>query len=149
MTVPSTSMKQEVPGGSLRDLLQVLFKHQAKILVIFFATVATVAIATFLTAPVYEATASLLVKIGREHIARIKGVVGTIHRGLAIHVDRLVRRRAKKFNVPVRQHRRRPAGTVGVDLVVALDSDDKAGCAELPGAGLDTTHNRHLGSAPR
>jgi uncharacterized protein involved in exopolysaccharide biosynthesis len=63
-------MKQEVPGGGLRDLFYVLFKHQAKILVIFFGTIATVAVGSFLIAPVYEATASLLVKIGREYITK-------------------------------------------------------------------------------
>jgi uncharacterized protein involved in exopolysaccharide biosynthesis len=70
MTVPSPSEQQESPGSGRRDLLHVLFKHKAKILVIFFATVFTVTLGSFLIAPVYEATASLLFKIGREYITR-------------------------------------------------------------------------------
>jgi uncharacterized protein involved in exopolysaccharide biosynthesis len=70
MTIPSPDLRQEAPGGSPRDLLHVLFKHQAKILAIFLATVVTVVAGSFLIAPVYEATASLLVKIGREYITK-------------------------------------------------------------------------------
>jgi uncharacterized protein involved in exopolysaccharide biosynthesis len=70
MTVPSPSEQQEAPGSGRRDFLHVLFKHKAKILTIFIATVVTVTLGSFLIAPVYEATASLLVKIGREYITR-------------------------------------------------------------------------------
>jgi len=70
MTVPSPDLRQEAPGGSPRDLLHVLFKHQAKILAIFISTVVAVVAGSFLIAPVYEATASLLVKIGREYITK-------------------------------------------------------------------------------
>tara|TARA_Y100000815_G_scaffold109092_1_gene97690 strand:+ start:4326 stop:5732 length:1407 start_codon:yes stop_codon:yes gene_type:complete len=45
----------------------VLFKHQTKIFTVFILTVAVVAAITFLITPVYEATASLLVKVGREY----------------------------------------------------------------------------------
>jgi uncharacterized protein involved in exopolysaccharide biosynthesis len=55
---------------SLRDILQVLFKHRTKILTIFFTTVAAVTLAVFLVAPVYQAKATLLVKIGREYIPK-------------------------------------------------------------------------------
>lgn len=70
MTATSPGVQQQAPGVSMRDLLHVLFKHQAKILAIFISTVVTVAIGSFLIVPVYEATASLLVKIGQEYIAK-------------------------------------------------------------------------------
>lgn len=57
---------QRVPA-SPRELLHVLFKHQTKIFTVFILTVAAVAAITFLTTPIYEATASLLVKVGREY----------------------------------------------------------------------------------
>lgn len=88
MTVPSPNMKQEAPGGSLRDLLYVLFKHQAKILVIFFATVATVAVGSFLVTPVYEAQASLLVKIGREYIN--KPEVGDTRNFMVVNQEEII-----------------------------------------------------------
>ena len=62
--------QQSHSGGSLRDLVGVLFKHQAKILTILIATVAVVAVANFLITPVYETNASLLVKIGREYLSQ-------------------------------------------------------------------------------
>jgi len=68
MNVPSPGVQQESPGSSLRNLLHILFKHQVKILTLFIATVVTVTVGSFRIAPVYEATTSLLVKIGREYI---------------------------------------------------------------------------------
>jgi len=63
-------MEQQDQANSLRDFLTVLFKHKAKILVIFLTTVATVTIGSFLLTPTYEAQSSLLVKFGREYIYR-------------------------------------------------------------------------------
>src|SRR5512143_742648 len=69
MNVPSLSVQQQVsPGSSLRNLLHILFKHQVKILTLFIATIVTVTVGSFLITPVYMATASLLVKVGREYI---------------------------------------------------------------------------------
>ena len=53
---------------SLRDFLTVIFKHKAKILTFFFATVIVVAIGSFVIKPTYEATSQVLVKLGRENI---------------------------------------------------------------------------------
>jgi uncharacterized protein involved in exopolysaccharide biosynthesis len=61
---------QQQDTGSIRDFLTVLFKHRTKILAIFFATVATVTIGSFLMSPVYEAKSSILVNVGREYIYR-------------------------------------------------------------------------------
>ena len=55
---------------NLRDLLTVFFKHKAAILTVFFVTSMTAAIAAFVLPPTYEATSTLLIKIGREHIYR-------------------------------------------------------------------------------
>jgi uncharacterized protein involved in exopolysaccharide biosynthesis len=63
-------MTQDPPGGSLRDFLSILFKRKAAILTIFFVTVITVTVGSFLMDPTYEATSSLLVKVGREFIYR-------------------------------------------------------------------------------
>jgi uncharacterized protein involved in exopolysaccharide biosynthesis len=68
-------MEQQDQGSSIRDLLTVLFKHKAKILVIFLTTVATVTVGSFLLAPTYEAKSSLLVTFGR-NIYRPKWVRG-------------------------------------------------------------------------
>lgn len=57
---------QERQVTGLREFLTVVFKNKTMILVVFFAVVVTVTIASFLTAPVYESEASILVKIGRE-----------------------------------------------------------------------------------
>jgi uncharacterized protein involved in exopolysaccharide biosynthesis len=68
MTILSPNAPQQSNGSSLRDLLHILFKHQAKILIIFIVTVTTVTVRSFLITPIYEANASLLIKIGREYI---------------------------------------------------------------------------------
>ena len=56
------------PRASLRDFLYILFKRKVQILLFFFATVCTVTIGTFLMQPTYEATAQILVTIGRENL---------------------------------------------------------------------------------
>jgi uncharacterized protein involved in exopolysaccharide biosynthesis len=53
---------------SLRDVLHLLFKRKAQILIIFFITVSFVTIGVYLIKPVYEAEAQILVKIGRESV---------------------------------------------------------------------------------
>jgi len=58
----------EYTGASLRDFLNVIFKRKFQILLFFFATFSTVAIATLLATPTYEATGQILVKTGRESI---------------------------------------------------------------------------------
>jgi uncharacterized protein involved in exopolysaccharide biosynthesis len=58
----------EPPSISLRDVLHVVFKRKIQILVFFAAVVTAVVIGTLLTNPKYEATAQILVKLGRESI---------------------------------------------------------------------------------
>ena len=54
--------------GNLRDLLNVIFKHKAKIVIIFLTVVVTVTIGSFLMPPVYEASSKILIKFGRENV---------------------------------------------------------------------------------
>jgi uncharacterized protein involved in exopolysaccharide biosynthesis len=55
-------------AGTLRDFLAVLFKHKARILVVFFTVVGTVTVLSFVLPPTYEAKSSVLVKFGRENL---------------------------------------------------------------------------------
>src|SRR5215470_2571060 len=55
---------------TLRDVLVVLFKHKAMLLIVFMAIVVPVTVTTFLLPPVYEATSSFLIKFGREYLYR-------------------------------------------------------------------------------
>ena len=58
----------EFRQSSLRDFLHVIFKRKNQILLFFAITVCTVVIGTFMTRPVYEAKAQILVKMGRENL---------------------------------------------------------------------------------
>mgnify|MGYP002401440899 CR=1 FL=1 len=60
----------QVQHGNLRDILTVLLKYKRRILSIFFGTVVTVTVGSFLMRPIYEAQATLMVKMGREHMYR-------------------------------------------------------------------------------
>lgn len=63
-------MEPKNPSGSVRDLLQIIFKYKARMTAVFFAVVALAVLITFLVPPVYEAKSTLMVKLGREHIYR-------------------------------------------------------------------------------
>jgi uncharacterized protein involved in exopolysaccharide biosynthesis len=63
-------MRTDVADNGTRDILNVLFKHQRKIVATFLLIVGGVALYTFLSTPLYEATASLLIKVGREYVYR-------------------------------------------------------------------------------
>ena len=54
--------------SSLRDFINVLFKHKVKILLFFLATVVTVSIGTLRMAPTYQAGTQILMKLGRENL---------------------------------------------------------------------------------
>lgn len=58
----------ELPRTSMRDILRVLFKRKTQILLFFAATFVTVAAATFIAKPTFQADAQILVKLGRESI---------------------------------------------------------------------------------
>ena len=53
---------------SLRDILDVIFKRKSQVLLFFLAVILAVAGGTFLIRPVYEASAQILIKMGRESI---------------------------------------------------------------------------------
>jgi len=57
------------PERSLRDFYAIIFRHKWKVILFFFAVVATVAAGTFLAAEVYKAEAKLLVRLGRENVS--------------------------------------------------------------------------------
>ena len=63
-------MRTDVADNGTRDILNVLFKHQRKIVATFLLIVGGVALYTFTATPLYEATASLLIKVGREYVYR-------------------------------------------------------------------------------
>ena len=50
-------METETKRTTLRDFLYIIFKRKTRILFFFCATVCIVAIITFMTTPMYEATA--------------------------------------------------------------------------------------------
>lgn len=51
-----------------RELVNLLFKHKTLIATVFFSTVITVGIFSFVSSPVFEANSNLLIKFGREYI---------------------------------------------------------------------------------
>ncbi|MEJ2099609.1 MAG: GumC family protein [Desulfobacterales bacterium] len=53
---------------SMRDACQIIFKHKIQIGFVFFLVVFMAVIGTLLMKPVYEASAQLLVKLGRESV---------------------------------------------------------------------------------
>jgi polysaccharide biosynthesis protein PslE len=63
-------MRTDVADNGTRDVLNVLFKHQRKIVATFLIVVGAVAVHTFTSTPLYEAKASLLIKVGREYVYR-------------------------------------------------------------------------------
>jgi len=58
----------KMPSISLRDLAYVIFKRKTRMLTFFGVIVCSVAIATFMSEPTYQATAQILVKVGRENL---------------------------------------------------------------------------------
>ncbi len=54
--------------GTLRDLLNIVFKHKSKMIIVFLTVVVTVTVGSFLMSPVYEASSKILVKFGRENV---------------------------------------------------------------------------------
>ena len=54
--------------GTLRDLLNIVFKHKSKMLIVFLTVVVTVTVGSLLMSPVYEASSKILVKFGRENV---------------------------------------------------------------------------------
>src|SRR5262249_3306162 len=63
-------MRTDVADNGTRDALNVLFKHQRKIIATFLIIVGAVAFYTFTSTPLYEAKASLLIKVARDNVSR-------------------------------------------------------------------------------
>ena len=64
-------MQQQSSGvvlNSLRDILYVVFRHKAAILIVFLLTAAAVTVVTFSLPQVYQSEATVMVRIGRENL---------------------------------------------------------------------------------
>jgi uncharacterized protein involved in exopolysaccharide biosynthesis len=138
MTTATANEQQEAPGGSLRGVFHILFKHWVRILTVFTVTVFTVAVATFLTTPVYEATASLLVKVGREHIA--KSEVGDARNLMAINQQEIINSEIQILNN--RDLIRKVVTAIGIgELYPQLASNASARTTPLETAVLQFSRN--------
>ena len=80
--------RQYMSQVSLRDILTIVFKHKRKILGVFLGTVVLVALGSFLLPPTYEATSTLMVKMGREHIYRSE--VGSVNPAVSFDQERVI-----------------------------------------------------------
>ena len=65
-----TSQTHDLQHGNMRDILTVLWKHKGKILAVFLGTVLTATVGSFVMTPTYESQATIMVKMGREHMYR-------------------------------------------------------------------------------
>jgi len=74
---------------SLREILTVLFKHKIKMLLVFIPITTLISGGTFLLAPVYEAKASLLVKLWKEDSSRLGIGSATNSMNLTLSQDEL------------------------------------------------------------
>ena len=89
MTEPlMITRKLEAQNMTLRDVVSLLLKHKGKILSSLFGTVVIVMVVTFVMDPIYEAQASLMVKMGREHVYRSE--VGTNAPPVSFDQERIV-----------------------------------------------------------
>ena len=86
MTLLPDTVKSYQPG--LRDILTIFFKHKWKVFGIFGGTVLLVAVGSFLMSPTYEATSTLMVKMGREHIFRSE--VGSVNPAVSFDQERII-----------------------------------------------------------
>jgi uncharacterized protein involved in exopolysaccharide biosynthesis len=65
-----TSQIREIQHGNVRDILTVLLKYKRRIMTVFLGTIVTVTLGSFLMTPIYESQATIMVKMGREHMYR-------------------------------------------------------------------------------
>jgi uncharacterized protein involved in exopolysaccharide biosynthesis len=61
------SPAQQAQELTVRDILNVLFRHKKKIIAFFICTVVLVSVATLLMKKTYESTAQVLIRLGREN----------------------------------------------------------------------------------
>lgn len=83
-----SNINREMQSVSPRDILTILAKHKGKILTVFLGTIIVVMAASFAMAPTYEAQASLMVKMGREHVFRSE--VGPTVPPISVDQERIV-----------------------------------------------------------
>ena len=74
---------------SVRDILTVLFRHKVKILLVFGLITTVISGGTFLLTPVYEAKASLLVKLWKEDSSRLGVGTGNSGQNLMLSQEEL------------------------------------------------------------
>jgi polysaccharide biosynthesis protein PslE len=65
-----TSQTREIQHGNVRDILTVLLKYKRRIMTVLLGTIVTVTAGSFLMTPIYESQATIMVKMGREHMYR-------------------------------------------------------------------------------
>lgn len=63
-------MRTDLSTNGTRDILNVLFKHQRKIIAVFLLILGAATFYSFATTPLFESKASLLIKFGREYVYR-------------------------------------------------------------------------------
>lgn len=63
------AVEDKSEGTSIRDILYIIFKRKSQFILFFSVVMCTVIIGTYVVDPVYEASAQVLIKIGRESIS--------------------------------------------------------------------------------
>jgi uncharacterized protein involved in exopolysaccharide biosynthesis len=67
--MPEIRPHPNLPEKSLRDVYTVIFRHKTKVLWFFFSLMATLIVGTLLAANIYQSTAKLMVRLGRESVS--------------------------------------------------------------------------------
>ena len=83
---------------SIRDIIKVIFKHKGKIALVFFSITIVICGGTFLLTPVYEARASLLVKLWNENSSRLAVGSGTSGMNLTLSQDEIANTEIQVLN---------------------------------------------------
>jgi uncharacterized protein involved in exopolysaccharide biosynthesis len=132
----------EPPAISLRDVLHVIFKRKAQILLFFAAVVTTVVIGTLLTKPKYEATAQILVKLGRESVF----IPTTGAAGPVINFDREERINSEIEILKSLALAEKVVAVLGPTAVFEDLKDDEPGLMErlFPNAEKELTHDEKV-----
>ncbi|MGD0917414.1 MAG: GumC family protein [Thermodesulfobacteriota bacterium] len=66
--MPFSSREERKPELSVRDICDVLFRHQWKFILFFLLVMSAVTLWTFISPEVYQSNAKLLVRLGRESV---------------------------------------------------------------------------------
>jgi len=65
---PFPSTEEKIPEQSVRDICNVLFRHQRKFILFFLIVMVPVTLWTFIAPEIYQSNAKLLVRLGRESV---------------------------------------------------------------------------------